>query len=53
MRIFLSELPYPDKDKSVVRDPDPLIVRSSSHVLSRSEHILGKALHPESKKAAR
>lgn len=53
MQHFLSELPYPDKDKSVVRGPDPLIVGSSSHVLSSSEHILGKSLHPESKKLSR
>lgn len=49
MRYFLSALPYPDKDKSIVRSPDPLIVGSSSHVLSHSEHILGRSLHSESK----
>jgi polyphosphate kinase 2 len=26
MRFFLSRLDYPDKDKSIVKDPDPLIV---------------------------
>jgi polyphosphate kinase 2 len=50
MRHFLSSLPYPDKDKSIVRGPDPLIVGSSTHVLGNTEHILGKSLHPDSKK---
>jgi polyphosphate kinase 2 len=50
MKHFLSSLPYPDKDESVVRSTDPSIVGNSSHVLSHSEHILGKSLHPNSKK---
>jgi polyphosphate kinase 2 len=50
MRHFLCSLPYPDKDESIVRGPDPLIVGNSSHVLSNSDHILGKSLHPNSKK---
>lgn len=47
MQHFLSNLSYPDKDKHVVRGPDPLIVGSASHVVHRSEHILGKSLHPD------
>ncbi len=49
MRHFLSTLPYPNKDKSVVHAPDPLIVGSSTHVIDRDEHILGKSLHPNQK----
>ena len=44
---FLNELPYKDKDEHVVRPPDPLIVGSSSHVIDRSDHMLGKSLHPK------
>jgi len=44
---FLSSLDYPGKDHSVVRGPDPLIAGSSSHVISGSEHILGRSLHPD------
>ncbi len=47
MQHFLSSLPYPDRDKRVVRGPDPLIVGSASHVVHRDEHILGKSLHPD------
>ncbi len=46
MQHFLSSLPYPNKDDHVVREPDPLIVGSSSDVIGRSDHILGKSLHP-------
>ena len=45
MQYVLHTLPYPEKDLNVVREPDPLIVGSSSHVLGASEHILGKSLH--------
>ncbi len=44
MQHFLSSLDYPNKDHSVVRGPDPLIVGSSAHVIGRSEHIVGKSL---------
>ncbi|MCP5155834.1 MAG: polyphosphate kinase 2 [Ectothiorhodospiraceae bacterium] len=44
---FLGRLPYPDKDRSVVRPFDPLIVGSGAHVVHASEHILGKSLHPD------
>ncbi len=46
---FLSSLPYPDKDRKIVRDPDPLIVGSGQHVIGRDHHILGKSLHPDLK----
>ncbi len=50
MRHFLWSLPYPDKNTEVVRRPDPLIVGSGSHVIHASEHILGKSLHPSSRR---
>ncbi|WP_037546880.1 polyphosphate kinase 2 [Stappia stellulata] len=50
MRHFLANLPYPNKDLSVVRAPDNLIVGTSSHVIGRDSHILGKTLHPEKKR---
>jgi polyphosphate kinase 2 len=53
MKHFLSSLPYPDKNTHVVGHPDPLIVGSSGDVIGRSEHILGKSLHPDQQKASR
>ena len=53
MRHFLASLPYPTKDTSVVRQPDPLIVGSSGDVIGRSAHILGSTLHPKQKRAAK
>lgn len=50
MQHFLSTLDYPDKDKHIVKGPDPLIVGCSSHVLGNTDHILGKSLHPQSRK---
>lgn len=50
MRHFLYTLPYPEKDTHIVREPDPLIVGSSTQVLSNTEHILGKSLHPNSRR---
>ena len=50
MQHFLTSLPYPNKDYSVVRGPDPLIVGSGAHVIGTDQHILGKTLHPETKK---
>ena len=50
MRHFLWTLPYPDKDRKVLKPPDPLIVGAGSHVISASEHILGKSLHPEARR---
>jgi polyphosphate kinase 2 len=44
---FLNSLDYPGKDRDLVRVPDPLIVGSTFHVIHKSDHILGTALHPE------
>ena len=41
MQHFLDSLEYPDKDKHVVRGPDPLIVGKSSHVIAKDEHLWG------------
>ena len=50
MQHFLSSLDYPDKDPKIARAPDPLIVSTAQHVLHGSEHILGKSLHPDTRK---
>ncbi|WP_420403784.1 polyphosphate kinase 2 [Nisaea sp.] len=50
MQHFLSSLPYDNKDRKVVRGPDPLIVGSSAHVFGQDEHILGKSMHPDLKR---
>lgn len=50
MQHFLYNLDYPDKDHSIVGQPDPLIVGCSAHVLGNTEHILGKTLHPSARK---
>ncbi len=39
MQHFLSLLDYPDKDTHVVHGPDPLIVGSSSQVISKDRHL--------------
>ncbi|MEX0305296.1 MAG: polyphosphate kinase 2 [Leisingera sp.] len=49
MRHFLSTLDYPGKDPEVAQAPDPLIVGQAHHVIHQSDHILGKALHPETR----
>lgn len=49
MQHFLSHLPYEGKDRRIVRQPDPLIVGSSSHALGNTQHILGSTLHPTMK----
>ena len=49
MRHFLSTLDYPGKDHDIVGEPDPLIVGQAHHVIHRSEHILGTALHPDAR----
>ncbi len=46
---FLNSLDYPGKDTALVKAPDPLIVGHAGHVVHRSEHILGKSLHPNSR----
>jgi polyphosphate kinase 2 len=50
MRHFLSTLDYPGKDPKVAKLPDPLIVGGARHVIHRSDHILGTALHPDTRK---
>ena len=50
MRHFLSSFDYPGKDKKVVGNPDPLLVSSANHVIHRSDHILGTALHPDQRR---
>ncbi|MDO6586521.1 polyphosphate kinase 2 [Salipiger sp. 1_MG-2023] len=49
MRHFLSTLEYPGKDRRIATPPDPLIVGGAAHVIHKSEHILGTALHPDSR----
>jgi polyphosphate kinase 2 len=49
---FLSSLDYPAKDREVVVGVDPLIVGATTHVVRAAEHILGKSLHPETRKGA-
>lgn len=51
MRHFLSILPYEGKNKSIVGEADPLLVGGSAHVVDKSDHILGKSLHPELRKS--
>jgi polyphosphate kinase len=46
MKHFLSTIDYPNKDFSVIRTPDPLIVGRASQVLQGAGHILDSALHP-------
>ena len=50
MQHFLASLDYPGKDHEVVTGPDPLIVSTAQHVLHKTDHILGKALHPENRR---
>ncbi len=50
MTHFLSSLPYPNKDHSIVRAPDPLIVGTTEHVIGRDMHIIDKTVHPELKR---
>ena len=51
MQHFLASLDYPSKDTSIVRGHDPLIVGSTSYVIGRDDHILGKAVHPDKRRA--
>ena len=43
---FLNSLDYPDKDKSIVAAPDPLIVGHASHVIQNADHVFSTSLHP-------
>ncbi|WP_137702177.1 polyphosphate kinase 2 [Marimonas lutisalis] len=51
MRHFLASLEYPGKDHKLVGRPDPLLVSSANHVIHRSDHILGTALHPDQRRS--
>ncbi len=44
---FLNSLDYPGKDEKLVKAPDPLIVSAADHGIHSSEHMLGRALHPD------
>ncbi|MCW1844091.1 polyphosphate kinase 2 [Prosthecomicrobium hirschii] len=48
---FLSTLDYDNRDEAVVVGADPLIVGSTAHVVRTADHILGKSLHPGSRRA--
>ncbi|MEM6481787.1 MAG: polyphosphate kinase 2 [Pseudomonadota bacterium] len=51
MRHFLSSIDYPGKDRKVVHRADPKIVSTAQHVLHKTDHILGKSLHPDIRRA--
>ena len=51
LRCAPDEMSDPSKKKPPSSGADPLIVGSSAHVVHASEHILGKSLHPEVRKA--
>jgi polyphosphate kinase 2 len=53
MQHFLSCLPYPSKDPSIVTGADPLIVGSSAHVIGSDASIIGKTVHPALKRGDR
>lgn len=47
---FLDSLDYPGKDIKIAHAPDPLICSSAGHVIHKADHILGTALHPDTRK---
>ncbi|WP_299657788.1 polyphosphate kinase 2 [uncultured Tateyamaria sp.] len=51
MRHYLASLDYPDKNMSVVGEPDPNLVFHADTVLHQSEHILARSLHPKTRKS--
>ncbi|MDJ0778294.1 MAG: polyphosphate kinase 2 [Gammaproteobacteria bacterium] len=51
MRHFLSTLNYDGKDLDSFGEADPFIVTSSDHAIGNSDHILGKSLHPDQRRA--
>lgn len=51
MRHFLASFDYPGKDVSVATPPDPLIVKSTDHIIGTSDHILAASLHPDTRKS--
>jgi len=40
MRFVLSKLEYPNKNRNIARNPDPLIVGSAKHIYEAGEHTL-------------
>ena len=40
MRFVLSKLDYPNKNRNIARNPDPLIVGSAKHIYETGEHTL-------------
>jgi polyphosphate kinase 2 len=48
MRHLLSSLDYPDKDRELVGELDPLIVGPASRVYERGEHIVRKRINSSS-----
>ncbi|MEM6438124.1 MAG: polyphosphate kinase 2 [Pseudomonadota bacterium] len=51
IRHFLASLDYPGKDKRIARGPDPKLVKHGGQEIRASEHILGKSLHPDQRRA--
>ena len=47
MRHFLSQLPYPAKDRARVGSPDPLIVGTSGDVIANDGDLFDKTTHPD------
>ena len=52
MRHFLSTLDYPGKDPHIAKAPDPEIVDGVHKVIHRADHILGTALHPDTRRVS-
>ena len=50
MQYFLSALDYRNKDRAIVKGPDPLIVGTTEHVIGRDNHIIEKTVHPDLKR---
>ena len=50
MMHFLNSLDYPGKDLDLIEPADALIVGHAGQVIHRSDHILGKALHPQQRR---
>ena len=42
MRFILNKLDYPNKNKDIVRPPDPLIVGEAKNIYEKGEHILDR-----------
>jgi len=47
MQHILASLSYPNKNKKLVRGPDPLIVGGTHHVIGKSDHILDNTMHSQ------